>query len=188
MKLNNTYYILRHGLSTSNIQHWAAGWPETKRKSHLISKNKKQIKRAAQDLKKIRLDFIYSSDMHRTKQTSAIVSKITNVKVVFDKKLREINYGIFNNTDNDNYKNYFKNKTEWMNKRPPKGESHIDCQKRMINTLKKIDKKHKDKKILIVSHGNPLWLLEGFVKNWNRIKLLKEIKNRILPGEYRKLN
>ena len=188
MKLNNTYYILRHGLSTSNVQHWDAGWPETKRKSHLTPQGKKQIKKSAQDLKKIGLDFIYSSDMHRTKQTSIIVSKITKIKVIFNKNIREINYGIFNNTDNDYYKNYFKNKIEWMNKRPPKGESHIDCQKRMINALKKIDKKYKGKKILIISHGNPLWMLEAAVKNWNRAKLLKEYKNRIMPGEYRKLN
>lgn len=188
MKLNNTYYILRHGLSTSNVQHWEAGWPETKRKSHLLPKSKKQIKKVGQFFKKIGLDLIFSSDMHRTKQTSIIVSKIIKIKIIFNKNLREINYGIFNNTDNDNYKNYFKNKTEWINKRPPKGESHIDCQKRMVNVLKEIDKKYKDKKILIVSHGNPLWLLEGFIKKWNRTKLLKKIKNRIMPGEYRKLN
>ena len=58
----------------------------------------------------------------------------------------------------------------------------------MVNVLKKIDKKYKGKKILIVSHGNPLWMLESAVKNWNHAKLLKEYSTRILPGEWRKLN
>jgi broad specificity phosphatase PhoE len=187
MKLNNTYYILRHGLSTSNTKHYLSAWPE-KRISHLVPEGKKRIKKVAQEFKKIGLDFIYSSDMHRTKQTSAIVSKITKTKVIFDKKLREINPGIFNNTDNGEYRNYFKNNNEWLDKQPPKGESHIECQERMVNALKEIDKKYKGKKILIVSHGNPLWMLEAAVKNWNRAKLLKEYKNRIMPGEYRKLN
>ena len=187
MKLNNTYYILRHGLSTSNTNGYLSAWPE-KRISHLVPKGKKQIQKAGQDFKKIGLDFIFSSDMHRTKQTSAIVSKITKIKVVFNKEFREINPGIFNNTDNGNYKNYFKNNNEWITKRPPQGESHIDCQKRMVKALKKIDKKHKGKKILIVSHGNPLWMLEASVRNWNRAKLLKEYKNRIETGEWRKLN
>jgi broad specificity phosphatase PhoE len=187
MKLNNTCYILRHGLSTSNTKGYLSAWPE-KRISHLVPEGKKQIKKAGQFFKKVGLDLIFSSDMHRTKQTSTIISKMTKIKVVFNKKLREINPGIFNNTDNGDYRGYFKNNAEWINKRPPKGESHIDCQKRMADVLKKIDKKYKGKKILIVSHGNPLWMLEAAVKNWNYAKLLKEYKSRILPGEYRKLN
>lgn len=187
MKLNNTYYILRHGLSTSNTKNYFSAWPE-KRISHLVPDGKKQIKRAAQEFKKIGLDFIYSSDLYRTKQTSIIVSKTTKTKIVFDKKLREINPGIFNNTNNGDYSHFFKDNAERLKKRPPKGESLIDCQKRMIKAIKEIDKKHKNKKILIVSHGNPLWLLEGAIKNWNNAKLLKEYPKRILPGEWRKIN
>lgn len=187
MKLNNTYYIIRHGLSTSNTQSYFSAWPE-KKISRLVPEGKKQIKKAGQFFKKIGLNLIFSSDLHRTKQTSSIVSKIIGIKVNLEKGLREINPGIFNYTNNGDYSRYFKNKTEWVNKRPPKGESHIECQKRMIKALKKIDKKYKNKKILIVSHGNPLWLLESSVKNWNRAKLLKEYKNRIMPGEWRKLN
>jgi broad specificity phosphatase PhoE len=187
MKLNNTYYILRHGLSTSNTKSYFSAWPE-KRISHLVPEGKKQIKKAGQFFKKVGLDLIFSSDMHRTKQTSAIISKITKIKIIFNKGLREINPGIFNNTNNGDYTHFFKNNAGRLNKRPPKGENLIDCQKRMINVLKKIDKKYKGKKILIVSHGNPLWMLEAAVKNWNRAKLLKEYKNRIMPGEYRKLN
>jgi len=187
MKLNNTYYILRHGLSTSNTKSYFSAWPE-KRISKLVPEGKKQIKKAAQEFKKIGLDFIYSSDIHRTKQTSAIVSKATGIKVIFDKQLREIDPGIFNNTNNGDYTHFFKNNTERLKKRPPKGENLIDCQKRMIKAIKKIDKKHNNKKILIVSHGNPLWLLEGAIKNWNNAKLLKEYPKRILPGEWRKIN
>ena len=58
--------------------------------------------------------------MHRTKQTSAIVSKINKIKVVFNKEFREINPGIFNNTDNGNYKNYFKNNNVFAGKRDHK--------------------------------------------------------------------
>jgi broad specificity phosphatase PhoE len=188
MKLNNTYFVLRHGLSTSNTQRWAAGWPETKRKSQLTKKGIIKINKAAVFFKKRGLNLIYSSDMHRTSQTSKIVSKLTNANIIFEKQLREINYGIFNYLPMKHYTNYFKDIAERLIKRPPKGESLIECQKRMADVLKRIDKKYKDKKILIVSHGNPLWLLEGFAKNWNRAKLLKEYKNRIMPGEYRKLN
>jgi broad specificity phosphatase PhoE len=188
MKLNNTYYIIRHGQATSNVNDWFAGWPENPKKSRLTKKGIFQIKKSSQYFKKHKIDLIYASDQHRTTQVAQIISKVTGTPIIFEKKLREIYGGIFNEKPNKYYLAYFKNINERLIKRPPKGESLIDCQKRMIDALKKIDKKYKNNKILIVSHGNPLWLLEGFVKNWNRTKLLKEYGNRIMPGEYRKLN
>jgi isoleucyl-tRNA synthetase len=59
----------------------------------------------------------------------------------------------------------------------------------VVNALKNIDKKYKGKTILIVSHGEPLWLLEGAVKNWSITKLLKERQNNFIKtGELRRLS
>jgi len=187
MKLNNTYYIIRHGLSTSNIQSYLSAWPE-KKISRLTPEGKQTIKKAAQSFKKIGINLIFTSDLYRTQQTTQIISKITKAKITINKGLRELNPGIFNNTLNGDYMGHFKNNAERLTKRPPQGENLLDCQKRMAQALKKIDKKYKNKNILIVSHGNPLWMLEAFVKEWNRSKILKEYEDRIIPGEWRKIN
>jgi len=73
---------------------------------------------------------------------------------------------------------------------PARGENWLDCRQRMVGFLKEIDKKFKGKNILIVSHGDPLWLLEGAIKNLSLEELLKIKKETGIPktGELRALN
>jgi isoleucyl-tRNA synthetase len=61
----------------------------------------------------------------------------------------------------------------------------------MLNFLREIDKKYKNKKILIVSHGDPLWLFWGALKGLTNQEFLDEMfvkKNYIKAGELRKLS
>jgi broad specificity phosphatase PhoE len=140
-------------------------------------------------MKNLRIDLIYSADFFRTKQTAEIVAKELNKKIIFDKRLRDINLGIYRGRKKEEfYRDFLKVFPLRFTKRPPGGESWQDVQKRMLNFLKKIDKKHKGKNILIVSHGDPLWLLEGAIKGWNLEKFSKISQpNYIQPGELRKL-
>jgi broad specificity phosphatase PhoE len=187
MKLNNRYFLLRHGQATSNLEpRWLASWPE-KRISLLTPKGKKEMEKASQFFRKIGLDFIYSSDLKRTAQTAKIIKEATGARIIFEKNLRELNVGIFNGQHPDIYLNFFKNKLERFYKKPPKGENLLDCQKRMLAALKKINGKYRNKNILIVGHGDPLWLLEGGVKNKTPRQMLNMYPKRLMPGEYREL-
>lgn len=58
--------------------------------------------------------------------------------------------------------------------------------KRMLSVLLNLNSEYKEKNILIVSHGDPLWMLEGTVNNFNEEEILgmRDIKT----GELRKLN
>ncbi len=61
----------------------------------------------------------------------------------------------------------------------------------MLSFIKEIDKQYTNKKILIISHGDPLWMLEGIIKGLNNQEILDEIflkKNYIKVGELRKIN
>ncbi len=71
----------------------------------------------------------------------------------------------------------------------PKGESWNQCQERMVAVLNEIENKYENKNILIVSHGDPLWLLEGYLKDKTQEELLEE-KNKnkdIRTGELREI-
>ena len=86
---------------------------------------------------------------------------------------------------------------DWQTEaRPKKGENWIDVRKRLLNFLRDIEKKYKSKRILIISHGDPLWLFEGIIKRKTNQELLdqvfkyKNFKNNhyIEMGELRKIS
>jgi broad specificity phosphatase PhoE len=188
--MNNKYYFLRHGKTIYQTKKKGLIYPaRDSRAVRLTKKSEREIKKLAKKIKDLKIDFIYSSDFFRAKQTAEIVAKELGKKIIFDKRLRDINLGIYHGkTKKEFYRDFPRVFPLRFIKRPPGGESWQDVQKRMLNFLKKIDKKYKNKRILIVSHGDPLWLLEGAIKGWNLEKFLKTSKpNYIQPGELRKL-
>ncbi|MDP2856228.1 MAG: histidine phosphatase family protein [bacterium] len=187
LKLNNRYFILRHGQATSNIERWLASWPENPKVSHLTPKGIKQIKKDGQFFKKIGLDLIFSSDLTRTRETAKIVSQATKAPVIYKKGFRELNVGIFKDRPISNYRKYFHNHVDRFTKRPPKGENLNECKKKMFQAFQEINKKYKNKNILIVSHGDPLWLLEGAIKNKTPMQMAMARSHRLWPGNYREL-
>lgn len=184
MKLNNKYYIARHGQAFSNGHRFFSSWPE-KKVSYLLPEGKRQIKENAKFFKEVGLDYIFSSDLERTKDTAEIIAKETKAPLSFDKRLREIDFGIFNGQPVEEYFSYFKNHKERFTKRAPKGENLREVEKRMYDFLKDINKKYKGKKILIVSHGGPLWLLESKVKGKNLDQTVRAHGYRIKTGKFR---
>lgn len=185
--MQNTYFILRHGqtIYQTKKKDFIYPWPEIS-PVKLTQKGKIEIKKVAKLLKKKKIDLIYSSDIFRARQTVKIINKELGLKIIFDSRLRDINLGIYHDGKKEEfYQDFPRVFPLRFIKRPPGGESWQDCQKRMVNFLKEIDKKYKNKKILIVSHGDPLWLLEGAVKGLDNEQLLEQ--EYIEVGELRKL-
>ena len=193
MKLKNRYFLLRHGENVYQVKKRGLIYPLKDNNSiKLTQEGKSQVKKSLKKIKKEKVDFIYSSDFYRTKESAEIASNELNVKRInLDKRLRDVNMGVFHGRKKEEYYKFFGYKKRKFSKKPPKGESWDDLKKRMTGFLKNIDKKHKNKKILIVSHGDPLWMLEGIIKGMTNRELLNEIflkKNFIKVGELRKIN
>ncbi len=184
----NKYYILRHGHSCRQKRKILACWPE-KIRCGLTEKGKRQIEKAVKKLTNKKIDIIYSSDLLRTRQTAEIAAKKIGVKVKYDSRLREMNLGVYNGKPVAKFAKEFPDYGLFY-KRPLKGENWIDCQKRMFNFIKSLNKKHKNKKILIVSHGDPLWLLESAMKGLNQEQTLEQKLKRTFvdTGELRKID
>ena len=189
---NNQYYILRHGqtIYQTEKKEWTYPWPE--KKPVLLTKiGQEQIKKAAKELKKKKIDLIYSSDFNRTRQTAEIVAKELGVRIIFDKRLRDINLGIYqgNSKKEKFYSDFPKTCENFYGRKPLKGENWGETRKRMAEALNDTDNKYSNKTILIVSHGDPLWLLEGMTEGLGDKKLLeRKIKEvYVKTGEWRKL-
>ena len=184
----NSYFVLRHGESCRQKRRMAVCWPE-KIRCPLTEEGRKEVKKAAKGLKKI--DIIYSSDLLRTKQTAEIVAKENGAKLVFDKRLREYDVGVFNGKSPDLPWEYLGNRSDMISAKLPKGESFLDLGQRLYDFLREMNEKHQKKNILIVSHELPLSLLEGLAKG----KTIKEVlewrkrskEKKIRTGQWRKI-
>ncbi|MBZ1345291.1 MAG: class I tRNA ligase family protein [Candidatus Nealsonbacteria bacterium] len=175
----NNFYLFRHGHSIRQIKNLAMCWPE-KIYCPLTEKGKKETRAAAKKIKNNlayqqagKIDFIFSSDLLRTKQTAEILAKETGIKVIYDKRLREYNVGIFNGKKPELVYQYLKKQKNFTFARLPKGESLTEVGKRIFNFLKETNEKYQNKNILIVSHEFPLTILTGVLKGWPIEKIIK---------------
>ncbi len=176
MKLNNTYYILRHGEALSNVKSIVSCQPE-KFKNSLTKKGVGKIKNVAKELKNKNINLIFTSPLQRTKETANIVGKTLGILPRPDKRLREIEFGTFNGKTVKEFVGYFNNNKERLKRRIPRGENYEDVLKRIFNFFKEINKKYKNKNILIVSHQAPLLLLLGKINGNSMLQSVDGIIN-----------
>jgi broad specificity phosphatase PhoE len=180
---------MRHGQAISNVKALCSCWPE-KFNNSLTSKGKAEIKESVKKLIDKDIDLIFASDLLRTKQSAGIIGKTLKIKPKFDKRLREVGFGIFNGKKLESMWKYFKHENERIKSRPPKGENYEEILKRMASFLKETDKKYKNRNILIISHEGPLCLLQGKVLGLSLKETIEKysLDKRIHKGEIRELN
>lgn len=190
-ELRNFYFLLRHGETEYQLKKVKIRYPWIETTPILLTEQgERQIENVAQKLKKEKIDLIYSSDTSRTCHTAKIVVRELGLKIIFDPRLRDLNLGIYCGRPMKEFFRDFPDPKKRFSKRPKDGESWSDCKQRVIDFIEDIDKKHKNKKILIISHADPLWLLEGAIKGLSNEELLEQKFRRetIKAGELRKLN
>ena len=195
--MKNQYFVLRHGESLKNVKGFESCWPE-KTRIPLTKKGKKQIKEAVRKAKSKKINLIFASDILRAKQTAEIVGRELGIKPKLDKRLREINIGIFNGQSVKEFGKFWNNgdflsPLKYYSKRfqisAPKGENYQDVEKRLASFIKETEKKYKEKNIIIVSHQRPLTLLEKVLYGYDLKKFVKIItgNKEIKTGEMRRL-
>ena len=157
----NTFYFSRHGEARTNVEDVNSCWPE-KDVYDLTEAGVARAEKLAKTLKeKGGIDMIFSSDLLRTKRTAEIVGTVLGVPVVFDERLREYNVGVYNGKSMSAFGSAMTDAERWT-KAPEGGETWTDIQNRMISFIKETDKKYQGKKILVVSHGDPLFMVQKY--------------------------
>jgi len=148
-------YIIRHGQDKDN----AKGILNGHRNMSLTLLGRKQANNIAKKLQKIGIQVIYSSPLARAYETAQIIAnKLKIKKVIIDKNLIERDFGILTGkpiTDISKYStkrlqsdgvNYFLDGEGT--------EDFLSVLKRANNILEIIRKKHPDKQVLLVTHGD----------------------------------
>ena len=154
-KKPNKYIFLRHGESEINVKKITSSYPE-KKNYYLTVKGAEEIEKLIPRFKKKNIDLIFSSDILRAKESAQIIAGALGKKITYDKRLREHNFGAYNGRTHKEWHSLFGSKSEQYLIKPTGGENLKDVQKRMMDFLKAMDKKHNGKTILIISHANPI--------------------------------
>lgn len=157
-KSGNKYFIMRHGEAIDNAEHIYD--PKGDPNNHLTDNGKNEAILSGQKLKREAIDMIISSPFIRTQETAEIVLKELGLPLsalIMDDRLHEYN------------------------------EPAIDLvQRRMGEFIFETEKTFSKKNILIISHGNPVWVLEkvaGMKKyeNFSDKKMLKTAEFKEMP-------
>ena len=157
----NKFFIMRHGEAKSNALNIVTADPDNR--YGLTENGKKQIEEAAEKLKTEKIDYIFSSDILRARETAELFAKIHGVSsedIVFDPRLREINFGELDGKSRKEYWDFLPNFEGRFTKSLPGGENFMQIKDRVGEFLYETDSKYSGKTILVLTHETSGWLLE----------------------------
>lgn len=155
----NTYEVMRHGESENNITGVLNS--DVSKQFHLTEKGRTEVKESASKLKG-RFDVIYSSPILRAKETAELVAAAIGFdasSIVFDDRLMEINMGELEGKHTDEYTKLFPTNSEFFTHSVKGVESRMSLKRRVGALLDDIEKAHSGKRILLITHDSPAWML-----------------------------
>lgn len=160
IKSGNMYYMRRHGQTTRNEMGDVVNSTDLKKDIyHLKPEFQFEIENSLEPLKHDGIDVIYASPFIRTRETASIAARILHADVIVDDRLTEISQGSVVEGKKNSEGQALKRTTG--DEKPVDGESYNEVRRRMADFMKEMESKYRKKKILIVSHGDPIWLLNS---------------------------
>ncbi len=147
----NTYYVMRHGLTTrresspdaiinSNLQN--------SEKYHLTEEGMREVEQSLELLKMSGIDCIFASPFTRTKETAEIAAKVLHKKYEIDDRLHEV---VCTPESEEKLLSDFPQHVT---------ETPTSIRERLASFMVDMESKHKNKKILIITHGDLGWYLQ----------------------------
>lgn len=157
------FIFVRHGKTHFNEINLTQGWCD----SPLSQLGVKQVENMSLQLKDYCINKAYTSPLGRAVETSEIILQSHNIAPVYDKRLKEVNFGILEGINTQFVRELHVESSDWMDTlemdyRPYKGEdlhSVITRQREVINDI--VENSQEDDTIFVVGHGCSLY---GLVK------------------------
>lgn len=164
----NTYVLVRHGWSQNNdrdAQHGTRSNSLSGDNYALTAEGVSHVTKTAEKIKSEGgLDLIVCSPFKRTHETAMILHRQTNAKVEIDPRLGEVQI----DKDGTQYEAHDGAGDNYdLDYRGLGGETMREAKARMVGVILDLEKKYKGKRIAIVSHGHPLWMLSAFFRHYN---------------------
>ncbi len=151
------FYIVRHAESEHNVKEIVGSNP------HITSRGQEQAVILEKKFNDIDFDYVYTSNLFRTKETARIIVKNKKVKIMSTKQINERDYGKFDGIPisefNTKLKGVFKKMDIMSDEEIYKFRRYEGCETddEMVTRFKKfltrINRVHSGKTILVVTHG-----------------------------------
>ncbi len=177
-KSGNKYFVMRHGRAENNVQDIVSS--DRNAPMHLTEEGKEKAKESASSLGAV--DLIVASPFVRTKETAEVVAETIDFpkeKIIFDDRIAECDFGDLSGKSLAEYHTAFPDKMERFGKAPHGGETYAQIKRRMMEFMLDLEEKYSDKKVLVISHGTPIWLLTAALRGLSNEQTLS-----IKPVEY----
>lgn len=166
-----TFVVVRHGETTWNHAKRLQGWAP----AQLNDNGRAQAVRLGATLTDgYDVDRVLSSDLTRTRETVEILLDDLDAPVTFDSAWRErdlgVHQGLLQHQLADRFPTYDLEQSgmDAAHRRPESGESLVDLQHRVLDQLRTtLAKCEPGETILIVTHGGPIRVLLGDIKDQN---------------------
>ena len=150
--------FLRHAQAENNTKRILAGRTEG---VPLTKTGIQQAEQISEYLKPLDISAIYSSPIERAKHTAEIVTKNSAIDVELDERLTEIDMGKFTRMNYDDmfakYGNIF---LKFYENDPVIAEHEVETfpsvQKRILDMVDHVIKKHKNENVILVTHMDPI--------------------------------
>lgn len=197
-KGKNQYICVRHGFSGRNDRGVFGGvYPEPV-PYELTPKGIEVVEQTAQEIRQAGgVDMIFSSPFVRAMQTAEIVSAANgNLPIIQDIRLREASNGehwegqktALLYTQHPDRLRYFYQDLGMDGGTP--SDTLAGVQHRMFDYVKELEEEYEGKRIALVSHGDPLLLLEKAFKGWTNQECmhLRTTVGMMPTGGFRELN
>lgn len=159
----NRYFAMRHAEAQMNALNLSSTDFEKQKDNHLTESGKKTAHAYALEHKTDGFNLIVVSPFTRAQETAHIIAEVCNIPpeaIVTDERLREIGAEAFDGHPVHEYRESFDSVYERFTKSPKGAETFTSVRRRVGEVLYEYEKTHKNNKILFISHGDPLWMLQ----------------------------
>jgi len=150
--------FLRHAQAENNAKRILAGRTEG---VHLTKTGIEQAEQIAKYLKPLDISVIYSSPIERASHTAEIVAKNNSLDYELDDRITEIDMGKFTRMNYDDMFAKYGNVFLKFYENDPiiakcEVETFAEVQKRVLDMVGYIVKKHKNQNVVLVTHMDPI--------------------------------
>ena len=151
------YYLVRHGQTPANRKGIIQGHLNVP----LSDRGRLQAKLVGEALAKVKIDAVYSSDLHRTMETAAAVACPKNLPVIAVPALREVAMGVWEDLTWGDVERHEPEQLYAFNNDPLRwqveGAERFDAlQARITNAIRDIARQNEGKTVAVVTHGMAL--------------------------------
>jgi broad specificity phosphatase PhoE len=161
MMVRMKLYVARHTQTNYNALKLCNSDPKVD--VHLTQRGIEQAKQLASELKNVKLDRIFISELPRTQETASYLQQYKKVPVIVDGRINDNSTG-FENRPTQEYVNAFNNSPDRWHAKFNNGESLGEARQRVVNFLSDI-RKEPFESVLVITHGFIIECINGVINN-----------------------